>query len=731
MSIIQLKLRSKHRPMLVPSSQWNGTAGTGFGTAFPAAPVDPPRTTAKMIVRGLQPPEVAFTDNYALVATAEGFDGVGAITFWCEGIAVPGILRWWPKTRPDGTIYYCYGYGAQFDHAAIQARGYAEGAMNVYIQASPPVGSSVQERVLGPYLYYARNAGVGAGCEYDFSVLVNPTGGTVVGVRYTTIVAALLYCSQQGKLRPKIILEATTRYTTAGNISTAPHTGNMWWTITPADGVTATLGNWDINDIPGTAWFCDNLHFMGNIIFDYCAMSGRLGGLWRGYTASQNKVWCDGIEIMGGSFVGSGYAGGTGSGVNLQYYGKDVVSYFFGRQNTAALPNFYFTHVDMHDMPGYGYDLSNLVLDCNLRDCGGSGMENNLGAIHDLRVSRVGGIQSGDRNQHPVFTLAYTGAATLAEFRKPGNNGTLNALTFYEDNVLVGTFTPVATGSASYTDMSDLVAWINTNLGASGWTATANGVADDMAAGTGFLSVADLVPSSAIGTSGSAAARRPITSTPLQFTWIVDVHSNAITVDGPLLALPPFSYTAENIITEFVYAYEIVESAHCGANTILDFCLRWSTFQDVSAAYQIANPTQNPVATCQASIYGGTSSHFLVDKVTYEGPGQQVLTLAGTSMDAFSRISRSIFELLSINNVSNRPGMTGVVLRTGSVPSGADGLSKTLSSAYTESQLFEAPLAALPSFVPISVQLQLSDGTYAGAKLPAADWAPGNRGWNL
>lgn len=718
--------------LLYPAAAWNGTAGSGFTAEQLILLQDPVRTGPKMIVRPLQPPEQAFTDDLDLVVTAASFDGVDSVEVWCEGNFVGVTERTWVDgVTPDGSVYRRYGYRATLDWSVIQDFGFLEGAMHVYFRAPTPSGSTIQQRVLGPFLYYARNPGVGAGCEFDFSVIVNPAGGTSPGVRYTTIVAALLYCSQNSKIRPKVVLEATTRYTTAGNISTTPHTGSVWWTIEPAPGVTATLGNFDINDITGTAWFCDNLRFKGDIIFDYAAMCGRLGGMWRGYTAGQNKVWCDGIEIMGGSYDGSGYVGGIGSGTSLLYYGKDVVTYFFGRQNTASRPNFYFTHVDMHDMPGYGYDMSTLILNCDLRDCGGSGLENNLGAIHGLRVSRVGGIFTGTRNEHAVFTLAYTGAAALAEFRKPGNNGTNNAMTFYEDNVLVGTFTPVATGSASYTDMSDLVSWINTNLGANGWTAVANGIAADMATGTGFLSLADLVPSSAIGTTGSPLARRPITSTPLQFTWIADVHSNAIVVDGALLALPPFSYTSENIITEFVDSYEIVGSAHCGGNTLLDFCLRWSTFQDVSAAYQIAHPTQNPVATCQASIWGGACSHFLITAVTYEGPGQQVLTQVSTSMDAKSRISRSIFELLSINNVSNRPAMVGVVLRTGSLPSGADALSKTLSSAYTESQLFEDPLAALPDFAPKSTQLQLSDLTYAGARVPLAQVSNDNYGWNV
>lgn len=717
--------------LLYPAEAWDGTAGSGFSAAQLILLQDPVRTGPKMIIRPLQPPEQAFTDDFDLVATATSFDGVDSVEVWCEGNFVGVTERTWVDgVTPDGSIYRRYGYRATLDWSAIQAFGFAEGAMNVYFRAPTPSGSTIQQRVLGPFLYYARNPGVGAGCEYDFSVIVNPAGGTTPGVRYTTIVAALLFCSQQSKVRPKVVLEATARYTTAGNIASAPHTGSFWWTIEPAPGVTATFGNFDINDIVGTAWFCDNLHFKGDIIFDYAAMCGRLGGMWRGYTGSQNKFWCDGIEIMGGSYDGSGYVGGTGSGVNLLYYGKDVVSYFFGQQSSLAARNYYFTHVNMHDMPGYGYDLSLLLLNCDLRNCGGSGLENNLGAMHNVRVSRVGGIQSGARSQHPVFTLAYTGGATLAEIRRPGNNGSLTGPQFYEDNVLVGTFTQVAVGSAAYTDMSDLVTWINTNLGASGWTATANGVAADMAARTGFLSIADLPPSSAIGTPGFPLARRPITSTPLQFTWIADVHSNAITTDGPFL-LSQLGIVAENIVTEFIYAYDIVESAHCGANQVKDFCLRWSTFQDVSAAYQIANPTQDPVAACQASIYGGTSSHFLVAAVTYEGPGQQALTQSGTSMDAKSRISRSIFELLSINNVSNRPAMVGVVLRTGSLPSGADALSKTLASAYTESQLFEDPLAALPDFAPKSTQLQLSDLTYAGARVPLAQVSNDNYGWNV
>lgn len=716
---------------LVPTSQWTGTAGTGYGGANPAAPTDPVRTGAKMICRMLQPPEIAFSDDYTLVVSASSFDGVEKVTFYCEGQEVEVLApKWWPKTKPDGTTLYVYGYGAQFDHSAIQAFGVAESAMNIYMKATPPTGSTIQERVIGPYLYYARDAGVGAGCVYDFEVYVDPLATDNPGVRYNTIVKALLYCSQNSKLRPHIVLERTMRYTTAGNIAAATHTGSMWWTIEADTGITATLGNYDINDTTGTSWFCDNVHLRGaGIVMDYSAMTPRMGGMYRGWSGSQNKLWLDGVEVTGGDLGASGYTGGAGSGQLVNYYGKSCVSYFFSRNNSNPY-NFYFTHVDMHDMPGYSLDSSNLILDCDVARCSGTAIENNFGAIQGLRVSEMGGIQSGDRSFNEVFTLSYTGAAALAQFNKLTQNGrntisgsaTTYPLTFWEDGVEVGSLAVVDVGQSTYTTMQDLIDYINT---LTGWTATATGTAADLAWSANYVAVADMVPSAGVGTVGESAtpfSKRTITSTPLSMCRVADVHGNALTWDAAI--------TAQNVSVEFVNGYNIVECAGMGANTVKDFAIRWSTIQDTSEAYQTANPTQDPAATAQASIYGGTNSHFVVDSVVYEGPGQQALTQSTATFDSASVVKNSVYELFSVNG-AGKPAFTGNVMRTGSLPAGSDATSKALADGYTESQLFADPLAALPDFTPISSQLTLSTGKYAGALVPTAKSTSYNRGWNL
>jgi len=371
---------------LVPTSQWTGAAGTGYGGANPAAPTDPTRTGPKMACRLLRPPEVAFSDDYIMVVSAASYDGVEKVTFYCEGQEVEVLApKWWPITKPDASTLYVYGYGIQFDHAAIQAFGVAENAMNIYVKATPPTGSTIQERVLGPYLYYARDAGVGAGCVYDFEVYVDPLASDAPGVRYNTIIKALQYCATNSKLRPHIVLERTTSYTVSGALS-AGRTGNMWWTIEPASGITATLGTFVNLANPGVSWQCDNVHFKGDIVFNYAAMAPRLNAMYWCHNGSANKLWIDGCEVKGGDYAGSGFAGGTGSGQLVRYYGLSCSSYFFNRSNTSVAYNFYFTHVNMHDIPGYGLDNSVLILDCDVARCSGSAIENIYGAIQGLLV---------------------------------------------------------------------------------------------------------------------------------------------------------------------------------------------------------------------------------------------------------------------------------------------------------------------------------------------------------
>jgi len=43
-------------PKLAPSPQWNGTAGSGFGSSYPAQPTDPARSIGKPIVQPLFTP---------------------------------------------------------------------------------------------------------------------------------------------------------------------------------------------------------------------------------------------------------------------------------------------------------------------------------------------------------------------------------------------------------------------------------------------------------------------------------------------------------------------------------------------------------------------------------------------------------------------------------------------------------------------------------------------------
>jgi len=716
---------------LVPTSQWTGTAGTGYGGANPAAPVDPVRTGPKMVCRMLQQQQIAFADDYTLVVHASSDDGVESVTFYCEGQEVEVLApKWWPKTKPDGTTLYVYGYGAQFDHSAIQAFGVSENAMNVYMKATPPTGSTIQERVIGPYLYYARDAGVGAGCVYDFEVYVDPLATDNPGVRYNTIVKALLYCSQQSKLRPHIVLERTGRYTTAGNISSNPHTGSMWWTIEAASGVTAQLGNFDISTGIGTSWNCDNLHFLGaGIVFELAAMAPQGGWMFRAQSGSTNSLWIDGCEVTGGDYAGSGYPGGTGAGQHVRYYGDDQTGYFFSRNNTNPF-NFAFTHVNMHDIPSYGLDNSVLILDCDVARCSGSTIEGNYGAIQGLRVTEMGGVQSGERNFVEVFTLTYTGAAALAQINKLTQNGrntisgspTTYPITFWEDGAEVGSLATVDPGTSTYTTIQDLVDYINT---LPDWTATATGSADDLAWGAEFIGIADMVPSAGVGIpadSGTPYSKRTVTSSPLSVCRIADVHANALVWD-PSLAV-------ENVCVEFVEGYDIIAAAALGMGTVKDFRVRWVTLQDTSAAYQIANPTQNPEAVAQVSVYSGVNSHLVIDGVVYEGPGQQALTKSTATFDAACRISNSVYEAFSVEG-AGKPAFTGNVFRTGSLPSGSDATSKALGGAYTEDQLFADPFGAVPDFTPISSQLTLSTGKYAGGLVPTAKSTSYNRGWNL
>ena len=140
-------------PALSPSAQWNGTAGSGFGTANPAAPTDPTRTTAKPIARLMTPPNQWFTNTLIVGVDCAannngtlGADmGIEKVEFFYEGnVEEVTEPKWQAIPTERGTRLY-FGWWVTLTKIIGEI-----GAAQLYVRVTAH-DDTMQQRVLGPY----------------------------------------------------------------------------------------------------------------------------------------------------------------------------------------------------------------------------------------------------------------------------------------------------------------------------------------------------------------------------------------------------------------------------------------------------------------------------------------------------------------------------------------------------------------------------------------------------
>lgn len=687
-------------PTIAPTNQWTGTAGTGFGTANPNAPLDPTRDGPKAMGRLLTTPQISFGEDHTIVVTADAYGGVSTVRAWCEGNSVDLTLGQVPYTDANGVSRELRGYSVALDHAAIMALN-PTGDMYVYFEIVPILSSVIQTRVIGPYHYYARAPGVGAGKVYDYEVRVIPGSPAVAGVSYPTIIAALNYMQSVSAKFPHILLSGDgQRFTTAGTVTTIRNAATSWAIIEAEPGTTAYLGNDDTTwTLPGY----DGLCFRGSsIVMEVYRMTNN--GTWamRSHAGAFNWFWCDGIEITGGTPNPAN--GGTGSGAKAMFYGNPPSVYFFSRNNSNPY-NWYFTEVNAHDLPGYGIQHAELIRNSTLTMVSGSGCELNHGAIHGLDISKCDGVQTGFRVDMPAFVLTYTGSATVAEYAKvrqdnggvAGANGRSSFLYFYEDSASPTHTITITNGSgASNTTVQSVIDQINA---LPNWSATTPAT-DGTILNAAFLSLPGLAPSLGI-------SKRVITA-PQQFITIADVHANTITMDGTT------GTVFENTLIEFVNGFSLIEQASLAINTVKDLSIRNCSFQDISVVS--GYPVQNSIIT------GTTLNHILIDALTMTGVGNtlQIGKATPPSVNAtfgpYSKFSRIAAEGI-FRVATNDPNLEidKVAIRTSTIP--ANATNSVDLGDIAEDTMYVDPAAIPPNLTPLA-PLQFGDGTWAGRYLP-------------
>lgn len=417
-----------------PSAQWNGTAGAGFGGSNPAAPTDPTRTTAKPVLRLLQPDFQAYTDELLVGVFAAAnnagslYDNLGIekVTFYYEGATVdvtaPSIqtfddangnsrsyLGWWVRLKHPGT----------------------NGFARLYVEATAK-DVTMQKRVIGPYLYNPQAT------LYDKELTIAPSLAPITGERYQTVRAAFEWLRSQSFNYPRLTV------TEAGShVLSRPTFGNPaangWITVEAS--VPGVVFDNAAGDPLGMWLNVNQWRFKGsNITFDFQTVRDIYHN-----TTQARDYWFDGVNF---TVSGGRYTLVNGNADQPYIRGEN---WFTECQFTNGVPALFSQLVRGATFNNHWADLAN-----------------NAFCVID---NRINGADSREYTA-PInaLTVSYSGAEATATIAISGvNNANGRVVTLkYGANTATWTVNNSNPAGGFYT-VSDLVAWINT---VPGFTAT-------------------------------------------------------------------------------------------------------------------------------------------------------------------------------------------------------------------------------------------------------------------
>jgi hypothetical protein len=492
-------------PGVEPSSQWNGTAGSGFGGSNPAAPSDPTRTLAKPALRLLTPPNQWFTDTLDVGVIAAADDngslfntlGVEEVTFHYEGASVTvDAPRWHTIPTERGAKTY-FGWWVRLKKPASTA-----GAARLYVEATPR-DNTFQNRVIGPFLFSPQTV------VHDLEITIDPDLGEIVGERYQSIPNAIPYAVNGNYQNPRFTIAKAGRYTT-GASSLVP---TDRWTITGRFTVEASvsgviLGNTSYTTDAATLMNAQRTfwRFKGsNLTFDAQYGTSMNTNVSAGYGAGLGgNHWADGITIT-----------------NLSPLGKRELIRG-GQWNAGGMPlNTWYTECEITKL-NQPVVSGSLVRGCYVGDSQSDIASNCLCIVS----SEFEGSDQDDLNtDRPAFTMVYTGAESVATAARTGGNyssGTGGGVWTVTIGATTYTFDHGNGSEAYYTGASgdgywtsDVVDWLNTLPDVTA-TLDAGFVAQDRVAACLALT----------GTAGQGFTATSFKTTPLQIVWNANSHGD-------------------------------------------------------------------------------------------------------------------------------------------------------------------------------------------------------------
>lgn len=676
--------------LLAPNAQWSGSAGSGYGGSNAAAPTNPTRTTAMPWILPLFVPGVRATGQMDIWFEAGALGGLTKVTVYCEGnkvdVAAPTTCTYTdanglPKVLPSA-------YKVTLDIATALGLS-TTGCMQIYAEAVP-VDGSMQHHVIGPFDVFP------ASSLYDHAAFDVGSGQT-----YATIQAALNAAHTAASIWPKIVLHDTANYDCTASVTvthncTAPTpgvagTGGLA-TITTTGGATATLIATGVTTAARLKY--DGLHFLGSgIVLD----PGQFQQFYV-ETAGIGKLWFDGCQVV--NSFGS-----------AQLVNKAVPAlYWLRTPATAQTTNYYATEVSLSGMFD-GLQYHNLVRTCSLTNISSDALDNNR-CIYGTTVTTLDptALTGGQVGNGTALTVLYSGASATATFQKTGTNSNAGNIILVDTVNGTSTFAYTATfsnGQTNYT-VQDVANFIN---GIAGWSATVS----DNSRYAAALSNTPTVHSSAIAAISCKTSQN--------FTTLFDVHSDGcqnFSISGynepgyadSVLGNRAFAYNSWlNVIDSQLFYGDKSGSGGATSTQWADCGIHNNVWQEIGAT------------TSQTQVFG-TQSHVVfqantLDNQTFSLRSDQA-SPSTYAPDAYCAFIRCAFENLLWSGTPNANlKIQSLFVRTSSLPSGADGNSKTGASAAA-STIYTNPAYPGASYVPLSAggTLQLGDATYAGRYLP-------------
>jgi len=710
---------------LAPHSQWGvtGGAGTGWGGSNPAQPADPTRVTAKPAARLYNVPRQSFGADFDIIVAARARGGVASVKGQVEGGAEITVTTpaFHVVTDVNGNSKVQYGYKFTVDWAATMALNPLGRCRFVFTTTAN--NGAMQTRVISAE-FSARNPGIGPGCVIDKELVVDATQADVLDTRYNTIVKALQRCVAHSRVNgaanpavspvwefPAIkLVNNGFSYPLQTAVAAESFRRENWTRIYCAPGVSATVGDGSALRT-GAGIQYDAVCFEGERLqWDLCKISPQMNG-WRLRTNSNKLVWFNGCEVMAGD---NNFFLGSGSGMGALYDGLTSDGFWVSCQDDS-LPNAYFSDCYVHDIPSYGPGSCPHIVGNLIDGVGGSAHENATGLISGNVTRRVGGILSGLRTYLTALTLTYSGPG-VANLVITNNVGRADRrFQLYVDGVsvmnmaisnVVGTTVPTST------KVANIAAAVNA---IPGFTA----VETSQPRAASFLTREVYQNASPTGAGPAPNGNTVyITTTPLVLSTWVDVHAEAFVWHGSSDAFP---VTFSNVIAAFNEVEELVGGALFALNSNMiaeDFFFSQTTCHDTSNSYGMG--------FSGGYISAQQAKHAVIEYVSQAGGAQNITQTwnpdAYSAMDhchlngiAWSTRTPPTYPAFDIASLS-------IPYATLGLPVGSDANSKVQASGLGVGAFFtDLSDAGAPNFTPLA-PLQLSDGTWAGAKLPNGDW---------